>query len=169
MVSAKFHIIGEQGPWLRIRVQEEIISHGLEGSAINADEKTLAVIIEGDKSRIKRLYSDITEVCPNGMQSTDLIFSLQKPTRKQRILDAEIPSKDRIMEYLREIEKKTTRMDQKLNKIIYALETCEIKPKPSQNIRKEKDENPKIKGGFENKELEVKEEAATGFAALFGD
>ena len=55
MVSAKFHITGSANNWLRIRVQEELFAHGLEGNVLAADDSTLAVVLEGDKSKIKRL------------------------------------------------------------------------------------------------------------------
>ncbi len=165
MVSAKFHIIGQSGDWLRIRAQEEIHAHGLEGSVLVADENTLAVVVEGDKAKVKRLYTDLVEVCPEGVGLSELTFSLQKQTRRTRILDPARYTNDEttnyLLEYLREIEKKTTRIDQKLDRIISMLEG-------GKTIRRWQKTDQDKEESFEKKDMEVDDDASSGFAAMFG-
>ena len=164
MVSAKFHIIGEDSEWLRIRLQEEIHAHGVEGNVILAGEKTLVVVVDGDKSRIKRLHTDVGEFLPGGIEPTELIFSLEKPPRHLRMTKPEgrvdNPALDYILQYLREIEKTVTRIDQKVGTLIAVHEGYAgsevVKPAAAA-------------GTFEGKDMEVEEEAAGGFAAMFGE
>jgi hypothetical protein len=164
-VSAKFHVIGDDSKWLRIRLQEEIYAHGVEGSILSAGEKTLAVVADGDKARIKRLYTDVREFLPETMESTELAFSLGKPTRHLRMraptgrLDSE--GFDIMFQYLREIEKAVTRIDQKVNSVLAYLEG-----EAGAQVFK-----PRRGGGdaFEEKDIDVEDDAVGGFAAMFGD
>jgi hypothetical protein len=157
MVSAKFHITGSVGDWLRIRLQEELYSHGVEGSVLTADEKTLMIIVEGENARIKRLYSDIKGFLPTEVHVGDIIFNLTKPTRTARIRGEDIPARlvPQESEYLREIERKLTQIDLKLKRIISMLERGDNNIKPTHDA------------GEITKE--VSEETANVFAQMFGD
>ncbi|MBU0763187.1 MAG: hypothetical protein KKD39_09195 [Candidatus Altiarchaeota archaeon] len=155
MVSAKFNIEGDATDWLRIRVQEELFAHGLDGNVLVGDENTLVVIVEGDKAKIKRLYTDMQEFLPANTTLTELNFSLNKPTRSARIHEDRLyVGREDIIEYLKEIDRKTTKIDQKLNKIISLLEEADIK-KPQEEE--------------EEAEVGITEETTSVFAAMFGD
>jgi hypothetical protein len=158
MVSAKFNIVGEDSDWFRIRAQEEIYHHGLEGDVLSTGEKSLVVIVEGDKSVVKTFHSDMKKLCPNGVTCTGLIFSLQRPIAGLRVKH---PGKlygeqtlDYVLEVLREMERRMTRIDQNVSRLI-AMQVGGWRPKP-----KAEEELP---------EMEVKEEATSGFASMFGD
>ena len=160
MVSAKFHIAGEDSEWFRIRVLEEVHAHGLEGNVILAGEKSLAVVVEGEKSRVKRFYTDIQEFCPEHTELTELVFSLQKLPRGMRMkgtaekgLDVEY-----IMQLLKEIERTTMRLDQKVNTLIAMHEGY-----AGAEVIRQSEES------FEEKEMDVEDDAVGGFAAMFGD
>ncbi len=163
MVSAKFHIVGSTNDWLRVRLQEELYAHGLDGGVLVADQNTMAVVIEGDKSKIKRLYTDIQEFLPAETQVTEVVFSLTKPTRSGRIHVAEegrLPlTRDEIIQYLTEIDRKTSKIDQKLNKIIAMLETANANTANGET----KTEEPS------DKDPEVSDEATNVFARMFGE
>ncbi|MFH1055091.1 MAG: hypothetical protein V1744_03230 [Candidatus Altiarchaeota archaeon] len=156
MVSAKFHIVGEDGEWFRVRVQEEIYAHGLEGSVLLAATRTLVVVVEGDKSRIKRLHSDMVEVCPNGITCTGLVFSIQRPQREFRIgqygSHGSVPTLEYIMQILSEMERSMIRVNQKLDRLIALREGGSS-------------------GGVvsERKDTAIGEDATSGFASMFGD
>jgi hypothetical protein len=166
-VSAKFHVIGEGSEWFRVRVMEEVYSHGLEGSVLLAGEKTLVVVVEGDKSRIKRLYSDLSEFCPKGVECTDLVFSLQKSSEVRIIRPgehADHQTLDYILQYLKEIEKATQRIDQKINALTAILEGTAGAEILSRSRRR------MITGETAGeKDMEVEEEATSGFASMFSE
>ncbi len=163
MVSAKFHLIGEDSEWFRIRLQEEIHAHGVEGTVLSAGGKTLAIVLEGDKSRIKRMHTDVADFLPEGVERSDLRFSVQ--TRHMRIAQPGRTEEGRleyILQYLKEIEKAVQRIDQKVNTLIAQHEGyggAEILSRSS--LRGEE--------GFEYQNMEVDEDASSGFAAMFGD
>jgi len=164
MVDARFLIVGDDSQWLRIRLQEEIIAHGLEGNVLPAGGKTYAVVVSGDKSKVKRLYSDLDQFLPEGVQAAELAISPKKMPRGVRIRGAlaniqAAGDKDATLEYLKEIEKTMTRLEQKMNKVIALLEEGDIKPR----TREAEDEET-----FEESNMEVDEEATGGFAAMFG-
>jgi hypothetical protein len=158
MVSAKFHIRGDVGDWMRVRVQEELYSHGLEGNIMSADEHTLVVVVEGDKAKIKRLYTDLMHFMPAETGLTEIVFSLTKPTRAVRIKGSEEKPQEGMPDnedYLREIERKMTQIDLKLNKIISMLECNAI----SQDKNQETDSDT----------TQVSEETTNVFATVFGE
>lgn len=160
MVSSKFHIVGQTGEWVRIRVQEEIFSHGLEGSVLQADPETLAVIVSGDKSRIKRLHTDMQALMPDGAHLTDLEFNLQRPVRNQRIKEPEKQpfgqTGDYILQYLKQIEKRTIRIEQHIKRIEKSL-TAKI---PGEIVFEGEDDEPP--------QDDVGDDAKDGFAMMFG-
>ena len=158
MVSAKFTLIGEDGDWFRIRAQEEIYHHGLEGDVLSTGEKSLVVIVDGDKSVIKTF--DMKKLCPGGVTCTGLIFSIQKPIAGLRIKH---PGKlygeqtlDYVLEVLREMERRITRIDQNVARLI-AMQEGGWRPRESKAVVEEPPQ------------MEVEEEAASGFANMFGD
>ncbi|MBD3389162.1 MAG: hypothetical protein GF416_08715 [Candidatus Altiarchaeales archaeon] len=166
MVSGKFHVKGDDRDWIRIRLQEEIISHGLEGNVLKASENNIVVVVEGDKSRIKRLYTDVTEFMPDEVEVVDLTIRPSKKPRRIRmrgVSPGRAPERiDYIQQYLQEIEKTTQRLDQKMNTILAILEGVggsEILQRSSLEDRE----------GFEDGEMDVEEDATGGFAAMFGD
>jgi hypothetical protein len=159
MVSAKFNIVGEDGDWFRIRAQEEIYHHGLEGDVLSTGEKTLVVIVDGDKSVIKTFHSEMKKLCPEGVACTGLIFSLQRPIAGLRIKH---PGKlygeqtlEFVLETLKEMERRITRIDQNVAKLI-AMQEGGWRPR-------------KVDDQEEPPQMEVKEEATSGFASMFGD
>lgn len=162
MVSARFNITGEDSEWMRVRLSEEIHAHGLDGSVMKADDGTLVVVIEGDNSKIKRFYTDVAEFTPEGVEVHDIIYSLQRRPRRVRMREpprkVEDETLDYMLQYMREIEKTTQRLDQKLNTVIAHLEGYA----GSEFIQKSEET-------FEEQDMEVEEEASTGFAAMFGD
>ncbi len=162
MVSSKFHIVGEISQWLRVRVQEEIYAHGLDGSVISADQNTLAVIIDGDKSKIKRLHTDMSQVLPDTTYLTELEFSLQKPVRGARIKEPSTPAfgqtGDYILQYLKELDKRTVRIEQAVARMEALLADGRVA-----FAQEEDDDEPP-----EDDVPDVTEEAASGFVAMFG-
>jgi hypothetical protein len=159
VVSAKFNLIGDDSDWFRVRAQEEIYHHGLEGDVLSTGEKSLVVIVEGDKSVIKTFHGDMKKLCPNGVTCTGLIFSIQRPIAGLRVKH---PGKlygeqtlDYVLEILREMERRMTRLDQNVARLI-AMNEGRMPPN-----RDDKLEEPP--------HMEVKEEATSGFASMFGD
>ncbi|MFH0861554.1 MAG: acylphosphatase [Candidatus Altiarchaeota archaeon] len=151
MVSAKFHVIGEDGDWFRIRLQEEIHVHGLEGSVLRAAAKNLVVVVEGERSKIKRMYEDVAAMCPKKARCADITFEKAKRAAK-----AAVYSPEQMTHALLELERKMTRIDQNIAKILANLEGGW---RPSTEDR-----------GLETEpKMEVEEEAASGFASMFGD
>jgi hypothetical protein len=159
MVSAKFNIVGEDSDWFRIRAQEEIYHHGLEGDVLSAGEKTLVVIVEGEKSVIKTFHGDMKQLCPQGVACTGLIFSIQRPIAGLRVKH---PGKlygeqtlDYVLEVLREMERRMTRIDQNIARLM-AMQEGGGRQRPKDDVG-------------EPPQMEVKEEATSGFASMFGD
>jgi hypothetical protein len=156
MVSAKFNVAGEDGEWFRVRIQEEIYAHGLEGNVLSTGEKTLVVVLEGDKSVIKRMHSDMREVSPRGVQCTELIFSLDHhriPPKTGYHLRGS-GRDDQLLQVLAELERKITRIDQNLQRLIAMHEG-----KTGTLKNEEPPEEPK---------MDVGGEATSGFANMFG-
>jgi hypothetical protein len=156
MVSAKFHIVGEEGEWFRVRVQEEIYAHGLEGNVLFAGDRTIVVVVDGDKGVIKRFHSDVKEICVQGIGCGELSFSIDEHVRHARFGQSHPEAADRGQEYvihvLAELERKITRIDQSLARLVAMHEgTLETK----------RQEPPKPEG-------EIKDEATSGFASMFG-
>ena len=154
MVSAKFNIVGEDGEWFRVRVQEEIHHHGLEGSVLHAASKTLVVVVEGDKGVIKRFHTDVLDICPSPIRSGDLTFSIERPVKGLRgIRDDRYgrdPTINQILDILAEMERKITRMDQNIQKLAAA--------------RQARPEEPPLE-----KQTDIGDEAASAFSSIFGN
>jgi len=151
MVSAKFHVVGEDGEWFRIRVQEEIHAHSLEGSVILAAEKMIAVVVEGERGRIESFHTDVIALCPKGIKCTSVTFGSHwplKPSQQEQTLDY-------IMQLLKEIERKTTRIDQKLTRLIALQEAKGV------SADEVKESEPPAS--------DIGSEATSSFSSMFGD
>jgi len=114
MSSAKFFLMGEVSHWVRVRVGEEIHSHGLEGNVVNAGAETLAVIVEGDKGKIQKFYKDLKHSVPHGIAFTEIHY--RKPMREMTA--SEIPREEmneKIISLLTEIERGVRRVNQRLD------------------------------------------------------
>jgi len=156
MVSAKFHIIGEDSDWFRVRTQEEIYHHGLEGDVLRADDKNLVVIVEGDKSVIKRFASDMSEACPEGVLCTEVVFGIQRPVKGLTGVHhfrAGVENHEYVIEILKELERRITRIDQNVAKLMALYDG-----KPRTQDTEPKTEEP-----------ETPQDATEGFAAMFGN
>jgi len=151
MVSAKFHVTGEDGDWFRIRLQEEIHAHGLEGSVLRAAAKNLVVVVEGERGKIKLMHEDVAAMCPKKARCAEIVFEKVKRARKTASY-----SPEQIIHVLMELERKMTRIDQNMAKILALLEGGWRPKTDDGNAAPE----PK---------MDVKEEAASGFASMFGD
>jgi hypothetical protein len=155
MVSAKFHIVGEDGDWFRVRAQEEVYAHGLEGDVLKAAEKILVVIVEGDEHAIRRMHADMLALCPQGIRCSDLIVSQHKIDRSQAGgKQVQEHSQEYVLQLLKEMERRITRIDQNVSRLI-ALYEGGSRPAAPQTT------------SLEDKK---KDEAATdGFSAMFGE
>jgi len=123
MASAKFVVVGETDMWARVRIQEEINSHGLDGTVIDAEGGKLGVFVSGDRMKIQSLYNDLSEKLPDETQPTNLIYGEFK---RPRVPDVQASSEDAfktLIELLREIEKNTRKMNQKLDRLIDGRQT----------------------------------------------
>ncbi len=154
MVSAKFNIAGEDGEWFRLRLQEEIHHHGLEGSVLHAASKALVVVVEGDKAAVKRFHADVLDICPSPIRCGDLTFSVEGPLRGLKAVGdgrrAGEPTMSQILDILAEMERKITRMDQNIQKLAAARQG-------------RREETP------EEKPSEIGDEAASAFSSIFGN
>lgn len=161
MPYAKFHVIGDTGAWIRLRLQEEIHASGVEGTVMEAAENILAIVVEGEEKNIQKLYLNLKESTPGDYQFTELETSREKPSRKNEPDLAK--SIGEMLELLREIEKNTRRMNQKIDAALAAG------PGETEGAWDSED----FETGFEKpdaQEQEEQEEAAeSGFANLFGD
>ena len=153
---------------MRIRLSEEIIAHGLEGTVLVADPNTLAIIVEGEKPRIKIFHSDISSFIPDTIEVTQLYYSMARATRKSRIKKPEKSCMDNTIEYLlqnlSEIERKVTRMDQKISKLISLVEggaSIDSYTKDPDSEGEDMDDK--------DPPMEINSEATNGFAAMFGN
>jgi|WetSurMetagenome_2_1015567.scaffolds.fasta_scaffold99824_3 hypothetical protein len=158
MVSAKFSVAGEDGEWFRVRLQEEIHVHGLEGNVLLADRKTLVIVVEGDKSVIKRFHSDVMELCPKGIACGQLAFSIDHPHHGQKNRPDRYgrdPTISQLLDILAEMERRLARIDQNVAKLMAAR---------PQNTQEPATQPPE--GG---QEMIVKDEAASAFSSMFGD
>ena len=123
MASAKFIVVGETGMWARVRIQEEINAQGLDGTVVDAGDGSLGVFVAGDRMKIQSLYKDLSEKLPEDVQPTNLIYGEFK---RPRVPDAPATSEDAfktLIELLREIEKNTRKMNQKLDRLTEGRQT----------------------------------------------
>jgi hypothetical protein len=148
--------MGEDGDWFRIRLQEEVYHHGLEGDVLKAADRAFVVVLEGDKSVIKRMHSDVREMCPTGIQCTELIFSIPHGRKSAAIRrPGHVGEQEYMLDVLSELERKITRIDQNVNRILALLEGGARPANPNEEAAAPA--------------MEVREEAASGFASMFGN
>lgn len=114
MVTAKFHAIGNTSHWFRTRIQEEINATGVEGSPIEVDQNKLAIIVEGSKGNIERLYNNLREASPEDVGFTKIIFDESQPKRWK----TSPQTTNDVAEILGEIEKNMRRINQKLDVLL---------------------------------------------------
>jgi len=160
MANAKFHVVGEDGTWYRMRIQEEIYTQGLEGSVVKASDDVLAVIVEGEKPRIHSMYKTLKESSPGQAHYTDIQWGAHRRFRQDK------DKLEEIIQLLKAIEKNTRRISQKMGGVQFKGKT-------------DREERDKEEAGFKNtytpvkkeesKDEEDEEEAAGGFASMFGD
>ncbi|MFH1788220.1 MAG: hypothetical protein ABH834_02420 [Candidatus Altiarchaeota archaeon] len=111
MKSAKFHLIGEDSDWYKLRVQKEIEAQGLSGNVLDAGAGKLVVVAEGDEKHINRLYAALKDASPS-----QVVFSLVEYGRlPEKTRTSEEEKWDQIIELLREVEKTLRRVNQKLD------------------------------------------------------
>jgi ribosomal protein L24 len=154
LVCAKFQVLGDTSNWLRIRLQEEIFAHGIEGNVLQADPRTFAVIVEGQRDRVKMLHADIIKILPENLRITEILYSMEKSTRNKRIKKPqEYPpdSTQYLIALAREMERNMIRMDQKMNKILDLLQS-----------------GHKQTGNHETPDTDIGDDAASGFFNMFG-
>ena len=118
MTSAKFLVVGETGLWTRTRIQEEITAHGLDGTVVDAGEHKLGVFVSGNRQRIQKLYNDLAKNLPADVQPTNLIYGEFKRPAATGAPASSADAFQTLIELLREIEKNTRKMNQKLDKLI---------------------------------------------------
>ncbi|MFH0860986.1 MAG: hypothetical protein V1921_07280 [Candidatus Altiarchaeota archaeon] len=118
MVTARFYVLGDESSWLRARVQEEIHTHNLEGNVIGAGHGRLAVIIEGERKRILELYENLQQATPEDFAMTDITFSEYAASDRTARDLMFTNSMETLIELLREIEKNTRRINQKIDKVL---------------------------------------------------
>jgi|GEM_PF-3055845 len=121
MPAAKFHIIGNTDLWYRVRVLEEVNAHGLEGTVTVVDENKLAVIVDGDSRKINRLYTDLQASSPSEVVFAGLIYGDTATRKTAEALSSE-KSFSLIIELLKEIEKNTRSISQKLSAVLEGSE-----------------------------------------------
>jgi len=162
MVSAKFHITGEGGDWFRVRVQEEVYAHGLEGNVLAAERKTLAVVVEGSQERIERLHEDIIGICPDGVKCSGVRYDINRSVTgliglREQDKSSE-DSAEHIIEVLKQLERRMARLELKMGLL---LTLCEGGAMASSK--------PPRDGGDDVEGMDVGSDAVSGFSSLFGD
>lgn len=111
MKSAKFHLIGEDSDWYKLRVQKEIEAHGLSGNVLDAGAGKLVVVAEGDEKKINKLYTALKDASPS-----NVVFSLVEYGRlPDKAKSSEEEKWNQVIELLREVEKTLRRVNQKLD------------------------------------------------------
>jgi hypothetical protein len=158
MVSAKFHIDGEDGDWFRVRIQEEIYAHGLEGDVLRAADKILVVILEGHEHTIRRMHEDMIALCPKGIICSELIIANHKTDLRAKSSNgSEGIGQEHMLQLMMEMERRITRIDQKLSRLIAFYEAQE-KPADFQ-----------IQTADKNKKQTDEQTASDGFSSMFGE
>jgi len=172
MATAKFHIVGNSSMWFRTRVQDEIHASGLEGSALDAGDKNIAVIIEGEKQIIEELYDRLRGSAPDEVGFTAISFgdyaASTKTARNLMITN----SMETILELLKEIEKNTRKINQKIDRALVASGEGEYTPayETEEETPEEEtmEETPEEAAAEEETKEEKQEEATSAFADMFG-
>jgi acylphosphatase len=145
MKCAKFHLIGEDSDWYKLRVQKEIESQGLSGSVLDAGEGKLAVVVEGSEDGINRLYTALKEASPKTVLFT--LIEYGKPVKEK--LTKEDERWEEVIGLLKEIERTMRRINRK-------LDATPSEEKTETEVEQERGEEGKS------------EEAASAFAFMFG-
>jgi acylphosphatase len=142
--------MGEASHWIRVRLQEEIHAHGLEGNVAQADDKTIVVVVEGDVRRVRGLYEDLREALPDDIEFSGLEVSKSKTPLKA----VEDPSKH-ILDLLQRLEQRVIKIENRVNTILARLESGYT---------------AEASGGYDAGGTGgTTEESASAFASLFGD
>jgi len=119
MKCAKFHLIGEDSAWYKIRVQKEIEAHGLSGNVLDAAEGKLVVVVEGKEEGINQLYAALKEASPENVVFT--LVEYGKPPKEKQSKEEE--RWNEVVELLREIERTMRRINRKLDGLPEAQRT----------------------------------------------
>ncbi|GEM_PF-1456940 len=145
MKCAKFHLIGEDSDWYKIRVQKEIEAHGLAGNVLDSGEGKLVIVVEGEEAKINSMYNTLKEASPS-----NVVFSLVEYGRIKKEKTREEEKWDEVTELLREIEKTMRRVNNKLD----GLQGVVV------NSDEQMEDEPIVSEG--------EEEAENAFAFMFG-
>ena len=118
MSTARFHVTGDNMMWFQVRIQEEIQAEGIEGNAVNAGRNVVAVIVEGDREVIGKLYNNLMKLSPAGVKFSDITFGeyevSDKTTRDLMITN----SMDVLIRLMERIEENTREMNRKLEQMM---------------------------------------------------
>lgn len=156
MATARFYIIGDSNAWLRVRVTEEINARGLEGSVVEADDGRLTVIVEGKTKSISELHANLCDAVPDETTLTKIELSKASQSRSTDMAGSD--SVETIITLLREIEKNTRRINQKID--------AALMQKPASDD----DEDYGRSNDDEDYEHNTSsEDAESSFASMFGD
>lgn len=145
MKSAKFHLLGEDSDWYKLRVQKEIEAQGLTGTVLDAGAGKLVIVVEGKEKNINTLYSSLKDASP-----TQVVFSLVEYGRlPEKEKTSEEEKWDQVIELLGEIEKTMRRVNQKLEAGSFtSTPTCEADevsedstPLPDERSNEEKEDD----------------------------
>ena len=162
MVSAKFHITGEGGDWFRVRVQEEVYAHGLDGNVLAAECKTLVVVVEGTQERIERLHEDIIRICPDGVKCSGVKYDIGGTvTGLMGLREQDMRSEgsaEHILEVLKQLERRMARLELKVGLLLKLFEDGIVPER-----------KPPADGGGDTESMDVGSDAVSGFSSLFGD
>jgi acylphosphatase len=162
MVSAKFHIRGEGGDWFRIRIQEEVYAHGLEGNVLSAEDTTIVVVVEGERERIQKFQEDVIKICPHDARCSGIKYDVRRGASGLiGLMAADAPrdgSAEHVLALLQQLERRMMRLEMKMNQILTLFDGgAQMKPKPP------------AQGDDVAESMDVPQEAVSGFSSLFGD
>lgn len=124
MLAAKFHVIGGKQEWLKLRLQEEIQVSGIDGSVVDVEADKIAVILEGPRKKIEDLYNHVRETMPGNAVLTGLIYGTTMKRGLHQMASPTIiedktskESIDKILEYLKEMEKTLRKISRRLDAV----------------------------------------------------
>jgi len=118
MATARFHVTGENMPWFQKRIQDEIHVHGLEGHAIITGGKTLAVITEGEKDRIKAFYNGLSKLKTKDVKFSRIDYGGLDGEETARAETLSPASLETLIRLLEKIEENTREMNRKLDEVL---------------------------------------------------
>jgi len=168
---------GRASPWIKNWMNEEIAAHSLEGSALDAGQDILAIVVEGQSGDINRLYEKLRKTSPMELQYTSIEFGTYD-VKKQQAKKSEIDL-GMIYELLKEIEKNTRRINQKIDRALAQGGGIVEKTEPQKSLygwgsgestSMEHEDSSSTGYGWNSSETEEKEkeeEVAGGFASMF--